>query len=502
MNDDTKNVKKPTSLKNWLTVTGAIISLGGLFAFAFLFFIDTFAHHGNPYMGILAYVIAPGFILGGIAFAIIGAWLHARRLKRVDYNISIDLTRPRDRRIATGFTIGAALFLMVTAFASYQTYHYSESVQFCGQVCHVPMKPEFTAYQASPHAKIDCVDCHVGKGAEAYLKAKINGVHQLKGVLTGDYHHPIKTPVKNMRKAQEICEDCHWRGRDVGVLEKTFNHYLADETNTFFGVRLLMKVGGYSTSYGGLPNIHWHNNPSNKVEFIATDRQRTTIPYVRLTDGTGKVTEYKVKEWTNSVADVKPENGNGNGDGSLHLRRMDCLDCHNRPAHRFSSPNDAVDRAMAVGKIDPSIPWIKSNVVAAVIAPYSTEDEALEKISAKLKSVYPKEPKIDQVIAATHAIFKTNLFPEMKADWRSYPNNIGHKESAGCFRCHDGNHKTADGKKTITANNCNLCHTILAQGNPVDFQKLNPKGHTFFHIDAPNEDFSCNNCHTGAFPKE
>jgi hypothetical protein len=498
MSDEPK-IPRKSSLKNWRTVTGAIVSLGGVFAFAFLFFIDTFAHHGNPYMGILAYVIAPGFIIGGIGFAVFGAWLHARRARRVDYNISIDLTRPRDRRIATAFTIGATLFLMVTAFASYQTYHYSESVVFCGQVCHTPMKPEFTAYQASPHAKIDCVECHVGKGAEAYVRAKINGVHQLKGVLTGDYHRPIETPVRNMRKAQEICEDCHWRGRDVGVLEKTFNHYLTDETNTFFGVRLLMKVGGYSTSYGGLPNIHWHNNPSNKVEFIATDRQRTSIPYVRFTDGNGVVTEYKTKDWTNSVSDIKEENGNGNGHG---LRRMDCLDCHNRPAHRFSSPNDAVDRAMAVGKIDPSIPWIKSNVVAAVISPYSTENEALEKISAKLKSVYPKEPKIEQVISATHAIFKTNLFPEMKADWRAYPNNIGHKESSGCFRCHDGNHKTADAKKAISGNNCNSCHTILAQGAGDDLEKLSAKGHSFFHIDSINEDFSCANCHTGAFPKE
>jgi hypothetical protein len=488
MNHETKKSKK-TSLKNWFTVTGAIISFGGVFAFAFLFFIDTFAHHGNPYMGILAYVIAPGFIFGGIAFALFGAWRHHRRLKRVDYNISIDLTRARDRRIATIFSIFAAVFLMVTAFASYQTYHYSESVQFCGQACHVPMKPEFTAYQASPHAKIDCVECHVGKGAEAYVKAKINGVHQLKGVITGDYHRPILTPVRNMRAAQEICEDCHWRNRDVGVLEKTFNHYLADETNTFFGVRLLMKVGGWSTSYGGLPNIHWHNNPSNKVEFVAMDRQRANIPYVRFTAGDGKVTEYKTEEWKG-------------GDGKEELRHMDCLDCHNRPAHRFSTPNDSVDRAIASGKIDASLPWIKSNVVAALIAPYTTEDTALVKISETLKGKYPKEAKIDSAIAAAHAIFKTNFFPEMKADWRGYPNNIGHKESPGCFRCHDGKHKTADGKKAITANNCNLCHTILAQGNSADFQKLNPKGHTFFHIDAVNEDFSCNNCHTGAFPKE
>jgi len=478
-------------LKNWLTVAGGVVALGGLFAFVFLFTIDTFAHHGNPYMGILAYIVAPGFMVAGVGVAFLGIWRQRRRIKLGHelYEVSIDLTRPRDRRIATVFSVCAAAFLMVTALGSYHSYHYSESVQFCGQVCHEPMKPEFTAYQASPHAKIECVACHVGRGAEAYLKAKINGVHQLKGVMTGDFHRPIQTPVRNMRAAQEICEDCHWRNRDVGTIEKRFNHFLADETNTAFSVRLIMKVGGTATTYAGLPSIHWHNNPSNKVEFIAADRQRASIPYVRHTAPDGTVTEYKTAEFK--------------GDTAGHeLRRMDCLDCHNRPAHRFSSPNDAVDKAMALGNIDPSIPWIKSNVVAAVIAPYSTEDEALAKIASRLRAQYPKEPKIEPAILATTAIFKTNFFPEMKADWRSYPNNIGHKESGGCFRCHDGNHKSADGKKTITANNCNLCHTILAQGNGADLDKLDPKGHSFFHIDSINEEFSCAKCHTGAFPKE
>lgn len=494
MNAKAKKPAKPAPLKNWLTVSGAVVALGGLFAFVFLLSIDLFAHHGNPYMGILAYVVAPSFIMGGLIVAFVGAWRHHKQLQKVApkeaaHELSIDLTRPRDRRIAAWFTVGAGLFLMLTAFGSYHTYHYSESVQFCGQVCHVPMKPEFTAYQASPHAQLDCVACHVGKGAEAYVKAKLNGIHQLKGVLTGDYHRPIQTPVRNLREAHEICEECHWRGRDVGILDKTFTHFLADETNTSFSVRLQMKVGGTDTAYAGLPSIHWHANLSNKVEFVASDPQRTTIPWVRFTAPDGTITEFKTKDFKEDIS-------------SHATRRMDCLDCHNRTAHQFATPNSAVDKAMALGKIDASLPWIKSNVVAAIIAPYKTESEALQKISATLKSKYPNETKIDAVIQAAHAIFKTNFFPEMKADWRAYPNHIGHKEWNGCFRCHDGNHKSADGKKTITANNCNLCHTILAQGAGAELDKLNPKGHTFMHIDAVNEEFSCNNCHTGAFPKE
>lgn len=498
MNENEIKRKKAAPLRNWLTVGGAIVALGGFFAFTFLYFIDLMAHHGNPYMGILAYVVAPSFILGGLGVSAFGAWRHHKELKQIAPNeaareLSIDLSRPRDRKIAVRFVVFAVLFLALTAFGSYQTYHVSESVQFCGQVCHVPMKPEFVAYQSSPHAKVDCVGCHVGKGAEAYVKAKWNGVHQLIGVMTGDYGRPIPTPVRNLRPARETCEECHWPDKFTGDLDRTYTHFLADETNTMFTVRMSMKVGGSSvgsrSSHSGEPSIHWHVGKSNKVEYIASDYQRNVIPWVRFTAPDGTVTEYKSPDFK--------------GDHSgKDTRTMDCLDCHNRPAHRFNSPNDSVDRALASGLIDPTIPWVKSNVVASLIAPYSTEPEALEKISATLKSKYPNEKRIDAVISAAHAIYKTNFFPEMKADWRAYPSQIGHKEWSGCFRCHDGLHKSEDGKKTISGNNCSTCHTILAQGSGADLEKLNPKGQPFFHIDAINEDFNCNNCHTGAFPKE
>ncbi|HTG45281.1 MAG TPA: cytochrome C, partial [Verrucomicrobiae bacterium] len=224
------------------------------------------------------------------------------------------------------------------------------------------------------------------------------------------------------------------------------------------------------------------------VEYIATDPQRQVIPWVRFTDLAGKVTEYRTKDFID--------------DPSKHsIRRMDCLDCHNRPAHHYRPPNDAVDVAMSNGQIDSSLPWIKSNVVAVLVAPYATENEAVQKIDETLRSKYPRNPKLEPAITAAQNIFKNNFFPEMKADWRAYPNNIGHKEWAGCFRCHDGNHKSSDAR-SIAASDCNACHTILAQGSGEQLQQLSAKGHSFFHIDAVNEDFSCNNCHTGAFPKE
>jgi nitrate/TMAO reductase-like tetraheme cytochrome c subunit len=490
---NTGTSKRPGAFHNWLSLTGLIISSGGIFAFFLLFAIDTFAHDGNPYMGLLAYVVAPGFMFLGGFLAVLGAWLHRRKLGKIGLgpehpSFSIDLTRKRDRQVLVGMTIGAAVFLLLTAFGSYQTYSYSESVQFCGRACHTPMKPEFVAYQHSPHARIECVECHVGHGAEAYVKAKINGVHQLIGVIRGNYDRPIKTPIANLRPAQDTCEQCHWPDRYVGQIDRTYQHYLADETNTPFAVRLSLNVGGGDPEQGPSGGIHWHMNLANKVEYIATDPQRQVIPWVRFTDAKGKATEYRVKDFTDDPA-------------KHAIRRMDCIDCHNRPAHDFKPPNVSVDVAMSTGRIDPTIPWIKSNVVAALIAPYTTEEEALRKIGESLRNKYPGDSKVEPAIAAAQNIFKNNFFPEMKADWRAYPNNIGHKEWAGCFRCHDGNHKSADAR-TISASDCNSCHTILAQGSGAQLQELSAKGHSFFHIDSINEDFSCMECHTGAFPRE
>jgi hypothetical protein len=479
--------------RNWLSLAGLVVLIGSLFAFLLLFAIDFFAVHTNPYLGILTYVVAPGFAFLGAFLIVLGVLVDRRHTRRASpaalpHVLHIDLSRRRDRRVLGGFIVGAILFLLLTAIGSNRTYHYTESVQFCGQACHEPMKPEYTAYLNSPHARVGCVDCHVGSSASAYVKAKFNGVHQLICVFTGDYERPIKTPIKNLRPARETCEQCHWPEKFSGNLDRTYTHFLADETNTPFSVRLILKVGGGSLQKGVVEGIHWHVSPQNKVEYIATDEKRQVIPWVRFTDPQGKVTEYRTTDFKDDPA-------------KHTIRTMDCLDCHNRPAHRFRSPNEAVDAAMAAGQIDPALPWVKSNAVAVLIQNYATEPDAMEKISSALRTQYASAPQLASLVNEVQQIYRANFFPEMKADWRAYPENISHKDSAGCFRCHDGLHKAADGKTRISANDCNSCHTILAQGSGEQLAKLNPKGHSFFHIDAINEDFSCNDCHTGAFTK-
>jgi nitrate/TMAO reductase-like tetraheme cytochrome c subunit len=469
--------------RNWLSLAGAVIATGSVFSCLFLFATELFLPQSNPYMGILVYILAPVFFFLGVALMIVGFWMQ-RRQKPLALSLAVNLSRPRDRKLLGAFISGALVFLLCSSIGSYQTYQYTDSVQFCGTACHVPMKPEYTAYLQSPHARVACVECHVGAGAKWYLKSKLNGVHQLFDVALDRVPKPIETPLNNLRPARETCEKCHWPQRFIGNIDRTDYHYLSDETNTPFAVRLELKVGGGRPD-GTMSGIHWHVSSNFKVQYIATDRQRQVIPWVRVTDiATGKTTVYRNTGFTNDPA-------------KYTVRTMDCIDCHTRPSHDFLSPDEAVDMAITAGLLDRSVPWLRSNIVATLVAPYQTTDEAIQKIAASLHASYPKLASIDGVVAETERIYQQNFFPEMKTDWRVHPDNIGHKISAGCFRCHDGNHTTDDGKQVISAD-CNLCHIILTQGSDKQLQQLNATGDDFYHIDSVYTEPDCASCHTGA----
>ncbi len=489
MNDPKGPAASSPLWRNWLSFAGGVVAIGSFFAFLLLFAIDIFAHNGNPYMGILAYVIAPGFLFLGLGLTAVGIWFQRRHLRKhgvvpTPSLLTVDLSRPADRKRLQLFVVGSVIFLLCTAIGSYQSYQVSESVTFCGQACHVPMKPEFTAYQYSAHARVSCVDCHVGHGPEAFVKAKLNGVHQLIGVITGDYDRPIKTPIRNLRPARETCEQCHWPQKFSGNIDRTYQHYLADETNTPFAVRLSLKVGGADPALGPVGGIHWHVSQDNKIEYLATDERRQVVPWVRVTDPQGNVTEYRQPKFTNDIS-------------GYEIRTMDCIDCHNRPAHRYRTPNDSVDFAMSIGRIDPQLPWVKSNAVAVLVSKYNSEVEALAQIATQLRNTYPRHPGVEKLVTEVQAIYRQNFFPEMKADWRSYPENIGHKEWAGCFRCHDGKHLATSGAKPIPASDCASCHSIIAQGNAAELQTISPVGQKFKHP-GDEVDGACNECHTGA----
>jgi nitrate/TMAO reductase-like tetraheme cytochrome c subunit len=464
-----------------------VLAASALFSFFLLFAIDLFAGYPNPYIGILAYLVAPVFFILGLLLTFLGAlirWRTRRRAVRAaaPLAIKIDLSRPRDRKIFGGFAAASVGFLFLSAFGSYQTYHFTESVQFCGQACHTVMSPELTTYENSPHARVACTECHIGPGATWYVKSKISGIYQVYAVTFNKFPRPIETPISNLRPAQETCEQCHWPKKFIGNLDRTFQHFLADEKNTPYSVRLLIKVGGADPTHGPVGGIHWHMNVANKIEYIS-DKTRETIPWVRMTDYQGVMTEFRAPDFKNKI-------------DPSQIRKMDCMDCHNRPSHKFQPPDTAVDLAIALGEIDRALPFIKKRAVEALTQPYATKTQGLDKIATKLASYYPDDARTRQAIAEVQRIYRQNFFPEMKANWKVYPDHIGHRNWPGCFRCHDGEHKTADGKHTIT-NDCNACHVILAQGSGPQLDQLSPRGEPFAHPGGDYGDLKCSDCHTG-----
>src|SRR5688572_1323896 len=273
--------RKPHShFNNWISAIGAVIALGALFSFALLVWMDFTQHNANPYLGIFTYIVAPAFLIGGLGLVFFGAWAQRRwaiKHAAVPDKWRLDLSEPKQRRWLALFGIGAIAFVMLSAFGSYQTYHYSESNAFCGQVCHTAMNPEWVTYQRSSHARVNCVECHVGEGAQWFVKAKINGTHQLIAYMLDNYNRPIETPVRNMRPARDTCEQCHSKEKSIGNLERVFEHFLSDRRNTPYTARMLMHVNKSATGAAG-GGAHWHTSDTDRVEYYATDPKRQEIP--------------------------------------------------------------------------------------------------------------------------------------------------------------------------------------------------------------------------------
>jgi len=477
-----------SSFNNWISAIGGVIAIGALFSFALLVWMDFTGDQKNPYLGIFTYIVAPGFLIAGLATAFFGAW--AQRRWAIKHALApdkwrLDFSDPSQRRYLVLLGVGGVVFLLLSTFGSYQTYHYAESTQFCGEVCHQAMNPEFATYQRGGHARVDCVQCHVGSGAAAFVQAKINGTHQLIAYTLDNYQRPIDTPVKNLRPARETCEKCHWPEKFLGNLDVTFDHFISDKRNTPYSVRMLMKVNAGRPG-SPLTGIHWHVSPDSTVEYYAVDQKRQDVVWMRVTnkkDGTQKI--------------FRNEEFKGEPPAAL-VRVMDCIDCHNRPAHVFPPANDAVEKAMALGDLSTTLPNIKRTAVQALLQKeITTAAEAPAKIGEFIKAKYKDSPEVPATVAAVQKIYTEIIFPERKADWRVYPNNIGHKDWPGCFRCHDDKHKTSAGE-TVRASDCTSCHVILSQGKGEELATLSASGLEFVHPGGEyDEELKCADCHNG-----
>ena len=415
---------------------------------------------------------------------------------------SIDLNENRQLRAAIIFLLGTSLFILLSSVGIYQAYQFTESVTFCGKLCHVVMKPEYTAYQRSPHARVECVECHIGPGVGWYAKSKLSGLYQVYAVLTNVYPRPIPTPISNLRPARETCEQCHWPKMFYGGMQRRFDHYLYDRYNTRWPINMLLKIGSGSPLAARISGIHWHVNPEVTVEYIATDEQRQNIPWVRVSNKlTGKVTVFR---------DFSDPQAN-NLIISKFTRIMDCMDCHNRPSHDMHSPDYEIDLEISSGGISSSIPEVKQAAVTAMTNIYASDADAAKGIAAAMNGFYQKNypqfysqrsTEINNAVKATQKVFQENIFPEMKTRWLDYPNNIGHLIFKGCMRCHDGKHKSDEG--LIIPNDCHTCHIILEQGNTSTAEPLNMStGLQFKHpvsIGNAWQEMGCYECHSGVRP--
>ncbi|MFO8173867.1 MAG: NapC/NirT family cytochrome c [Longimicrobiales bacterium] len=495
--DAGSGAKKPSLLQNWVSLIGIILAASSFFSVLALIALDVSQGFPNPYIGILTYMVAPGFLILGLVLMAAGALLERRRRRRVaDGEIPehpvLDLNVERHRRTFVIVAIVTFLFFLVSAVGSYRTYHFTESVEFCGQTCHSVMNPEFTAYQGSPHARVDCVQCHIGPGADWFVKSKLSGAYQVYATLANVYPRPIPTPIENLRPAQETCEQCHWPRKFFGNVERANEHFFSNEENTSWTIRLLMKIGGGDPEFGRAEGIHWHMNIDNKVEYIATDHERQVIPWVRVTDSDGNVTVYEAQSEPLAPEEIE----------AAEVRQMDCIDCHNRPSHIYDAPAWAVNLAMSTGRISPELPFIKRTATAILTAEYETTEAALAFIEDSLTAEYADlddQARVSEAVNGVKAVYQDNFFPEMKVNWRAYPDNLGHTIFPGCYRCHDGQHVSAEGQ--VVTKDCNSCHVIIAQGNGEAAETISPDGLEFQHpIDISEmwKMVNCAECHTGA----
>ena len=418
----------------------------------------------SPYGGILVYMILPAIFAIGLVLIPMGIWRDYRRKGRLGELPTIyphvDLSHRGVRSTVMFVGIMTAINVPIFAIASYSGTVYMESTQFCGQTCHQVMDPEYTAYQRSPHARVACVECHIGPGAPWFVRSKISGSYQVLAVTFNLYPRPISTPIHNLRPARETCEQCHWPERFSGDKLVIKTKYADDEKNSSTKTVLLVHIGGRNPDRK-LVGIHGRH--LGLVSYLAGEAKRQEIPWVSYRHEDGTVTEYASTE-TPPKADLVAHG---------ERRTMDCMDCHNRPTHTFDMPESAVNREMATGRISPALPFIHKVAVDLLKRNYPSRLAAQTELPQALREYYRKDyfavynsqrAQIEEAANGILYIYQGNVFPEMNITWGTYPNNLGHNDFPGCFRCHDGNHKSKDGGE-ITQD-CNACHSLLAMDEP------------------------------------
>jgi hypothetical protein len=424
---------------NWLSILGsALVTIAGC-SWLFVVALHAGGRTANPYVGILIAFAIPAVFFAGLILIPIGSWLARRRIQA---GLAQAPSRPAAlRRLALFFVTMTVVNVVIASQVTYRAINHMESDQFCGQSCHV-MKPQFTANRRTAHRNVGCVECHIVPGAAGFVQAKMNGTRQLIEVTLKDYPRPVPPGLQSSHLAPsaETCEKCHSRSVDMGSPLRVISKFKDDEANTPIQTVLVMNVGGARS--GGIHRAHL--GPGVEIRYRA-DANRRTVSSV---------------EYTNSrTHETRTYTAAGPAASSTSEFVMQCADCHNRQGHRFEQPEDAVDSAIAAGQIPLGLPFAHKTAIdtlrtgnpAAFIAFYK---EKYPDIAAK------RAADIAGASETLLSIYQRSVFPELGVKWGTYPDNLGHADNGGCFRCHDESHATPQ-KKTISQD-CTLCHNPLA----------------------------------------
>ena len=440
--------------RHWLSLTGvALVTTAGI-SWLFILPLNIRGHVQNPYVGIVLFLVLPAVFFAGLALIPIGIYLGKRQIQQGLAETAVD-RRTALRRLAWFFAITTFANILIGTQVTYRAVKHMETPQFCGGSCHT-MAPELAAYQNSPHSSVECVECHVAPDVAGWVSSKTSGIRQLVHTVLKTTPKPVPAGLATGRlvPSAETCENCHWPQNFNGVRLRVFSKFADDEKNTPSETVLLMLTGG--NKFAGIHGAHL--GPGVRIRYAATDATRQTIPWVEYrntTTGDGQI-------FANSDSSVDSLK-------NLPTYEMQCVDCHNRPTHVFDLPERAVDKALARGDIPITLPYVKKESVELLKASYNTREDAAAKLPEAFVNFYQKAyPEIQaqrtqdvrHAAESVLAIYNRNVFPELKVTWGTYPNNLGHTDSPGCFRCHDGSHTSAKGK-TI-AQDCDSCHQSLA----------------------------------------
>ncbi len=495
-------MKLPRTYYNNISYLGTIIAAIAWITLIFFIIQIYIFRINNVYFDLYTFVITPIFLIVGHLLIPIGMYRTRKKLKKGDLVsedklLVLNLKDSKTRNAILIFSVVSIFFVISTIVGSYKAFHYTESVEFCGKLCHKVMQPEYVAYQNSPHARVNCAECHIGEGADYYVKSKMSGLRQVYKYILGTYPRPIATPIENLRPARETCEKCHWPQKFYTNSLRKEKYFLADSANTEWNITLNMKIGSSHQSMGLAEGIHWHINPDFQIDYKSNPK-RDEILWVRITNKkTGEAIVYKNDEIAVKADSLK----------KLEERGMDCMDCHNRPSHEFRSPSKYVNDLFAAQPKIAVIPWFKSAAMEALKLNYSTSDSASMGINNKIITYYKENypdfynkfnKEITLAIKEIKTVYSRNAFPEMKVDYSVYPRHIGHLETNGCFRCHNDKFKAPNGK--VISKDCNLCHTIVAQGKSNDKKYIGIDGSLeFMHpVDIGDawKESNCMDCHS------